>query len=171
MAANYCLTGGHAGNQQNNIASAGSADVGCGIYGYTISPPDPDETVCQIDPSWYQIEQETTFTLENAMDAINKFCKDDKALVSNPMQPDSFLQNKFTDTTPRPFRYYLYGDTVIEIFAAFADTVGVNAADCKPDKDFRVKDYADDCKNVLSKSVNRCKLQRPDLAFPPYLGK
>lgn len=72
------------------------------------------------------MEQETTFTLDNDMDAINKFCADDKALVSNPIQPDSFLQSKFTDKILRPFWYYRYGDTVVAIIAAFSDAISVN---------------------------------------------
>ena len=136
------------------MASSGSIDVGCGTYKYSITPPDPDETTCAVSP---QFKSEVPFTLDQATDAINKFCTDDKALVSNPMQPDAFLQNMFTDTIPRPFRYYLYGTTVIEIFAAFADTMGVKAQDCAPDTQFKISDNTEDCKNVLLKTVNRCK--------------
>jgi hypothetical protein len=138
------------------MSASGHIDVGCGTYDYTITPPDPDETVCAISPSFYNLHPATIFTVDNANDAIGKFCADTKALVSNPMVTEPFVQNIFTDTPTYPFRYYQYGSTVIEIFAAFADTVGVSAIDCQPDKEFTVNNLEATCKSVLGKVLSRC---------------
>lgn len=141
------------------MASSASLDVGCGTYSIKVNSPDPDQVVCQVDPAFFDGQTESTFTLDNANDAIGKFCTDDKALVSNPKQPEPFLQDKFTDTTPYPWRYYLYGDVVIQISVAFVDTViQADLSGCGPDKQFQVKDYSDRCKELLGKAVNGCKL-------------
>ncbi|KAG4435126.1 hypothetical protein IFR05_009391 [Cadophora sp. M221] len=140
----------------NTMSSSGHIDVGCGTYDYTITPPDPDETTCAISPSFYELSPKTTFTVDDANDAIGKFCADDKALVSNPMVEQPFVQNVFTDKPTYPFRYFKYGPTTIEIFAAFADTVGVAATDCKPDKEFTVNTLEAACKAALGKLLDRC---------------
>lgn len=138
------------------MAVEGSFDVGCRKYSYRISQPNPDETVC--DAEWLP-GASAAFTVDQATDAINQFCMDVTAKVTIPMQPESFLQDKFEDVTPFPQRNYLIDGTTLTIFAAFTNTLGINQIDgcAGKDKDFMVRDYADRCREILSEAVNNCK--------------
>jgi hypothetical protein len=151
---------GRAGPEQNLMTPTGSIDVGCGTYSYEIFNPAPDEAKCDIGETFYNGRQRTSFTVEQANDAIPKFCADKTLNISNPIQPEGFTQFETKASGAYPRRWYQYKNTMIDIFAAFADTVQLNINNgCKnpTDTNFMVHDYEEACKTLLFNAVHSCE--------------
>ena len=64
------------------------------------------------------------------------------------------------DKEPFPLRAYDYGDTRISILAGFTSTLVMPSDDCETEdtEDFMVEDYKEECKKLLTRAVEDCKL-------------
>lgn len=139
------------------MAAEGIIDAGCRKYSYRIVQPNTDETICAKKSYPGEVK---SFTLDDANIAIEAFCSDELAKVTNPAQsPPTSEIDQWTGLSPYPQRFYRHADAFVAIMAVFTDALGIGQFEgCnRQDSDFMVKDYADRCKEILWEAVNNCK--------------
>ncbi|KAL9616855.1 MAG: hypothetical protein Q9160_008311 [Pyrenula sp. 1 TL-2023] len=160
---------GHSGNQQNSMTKSASIEVGCGKYEFGVTNPNPDEVQCTLSHYAWAFDDARTFSLSDANKAIDQFCTDDAAHVASPSeQQQGFYPDYNTYKGAWPHRHWRFGDTELELSAQFAQNLGsgLDKIQCKnPAKAFKVKDYADRCKELLGRALNECKSLFPFRTF------
>lgn len=147
------------------MALSATFNAGCGTYSIKVTPPDPDQVFCgfhdtSIDPKY--LSNYSTSDIDSK--AIDSFCSDPYARVSNPPERMPFLNGLFEEKkSPWPHRYYRSksadgGDTAVELYATFADQTMTGDLECEAgdDQQFMVKDYEERCKEILKKAVSGC---------------
>lgn len=143
------------------MTKSASIEVRRGKYEYEIIPPNPDKVQCTLTPCTWAFDDTRTFSLSDANKVIDQFCTDDEAHVASPPEWQvGFAPDYDTYKAAWPHRRWRFGDTELELSAKLSQDKGsgLDEVRCKnPAKAFKVKDYADRCKELLGRALNECE--------------
>lgn len=129
------------------MANQATLDTGCGIYSYTITSPGPKTVVPTRTDQWACTNPALTFnqkfTLDNAQDAVSKFCVGDTALLQAALP----VQNTYT----------YEGVNVLLKFGWRADGQDGCGEITNVDGTFQNTVNKDQCSDYLLRAVNNCE--------------